>query len=104
MSFVSHEGNIYVLKDIIPGNFKYITSLQKLVDDSPNIRTFLDSIPDRNILVYLYREQSLFAPNVQSLPPCPQENSSQGCSWPAWPTYTTEASTTRVGFCMLPCI
>ncbi|KLU89774.1 serine/threonine protein kinase [Magnaporthiopsis poae ATCC 64411] len=65
----SYKGRIYILKDIIPGDFKYITSLQKLVDDSPNVRTFVDSIPDRNILVYSYREQSLFAPNVQSLPP-----------------------------------
>ncbi|KAB5528902.1 hypothetical protein GE09DRAFT_1064488 [Coniochaeta sp. 2T2.1] len=54
-----HKGKQFILKDIIPGNFDYILSLQKHVEQSRHIRTAVDNIPKRHILVFPYLEQGL---------------------------------------------
>lgn len=62
-----HEGKQFILKDIIPGDFDYIISLQKHVEQSPRIRTSVDSIPERHILVYPYLEKGLLHLDIAAL-------------------------------------
>ncbi|KAI1752906.1 kinase-like domain-containing protein [Xylaria castorea] len=57
--FYAYEGKQFILKDIIPGDFDYIISLQKHVEQSPHIRTAVDSIPDRHMFVFPYLEKGL---------------------------------------------
>ena len=57
--YTSHEGKQYILKDILPGDFQYILELQKLVGDSPHVRTIVDSLPDRHIFVYPFLDTNL---------------------------------------------
>ncbi|KAK3302912.1 kinase-like domain-containing protein [Chaetomium strumarium] len=55
----THEGKQFILKDIIPGDFGYILSLQKHVEHSPHVRIAVDSIPERHVLVFPYLEKGL---------------------------------------------
>ncbi|KAK4033837.1 kinase-like domain-containing protein [Parachaetomium inaequale] len=55
----THDGKQFILKDIIPGDFDYIISLQKHVEHSPHVRTAVDSIPERLIFVFPYLEKGL---------------------------------------------
>ncbi|KAJ8109110.1 hypothetical protein ONZ43_g6229 [Nemania bipapillata] len=55
----THEGKQFVLKDIIPGDFNYIDSLQKRVEHSPYVRTAVDSIPERHMFVFPYLDEGL---------------------------------------------
>lgn len=71
---VSHEGKQYVLKNILPGDFQYILDLQKLVDDSASVRTLVDSIPDRNMLVYPFLEANLQLRRTTAIPPSAKKN------------------------------
>ncbi|AEO71048.1 uncharacterized protein THITE_2123010 [Thermothielavioides terrestris NRRL 8126] len=62
-----HEGSQFILKDIIPGDLDYILSLQKHVEHSPHIRTAVDSIPERHILVFPYLEKGLLHVDIAAL-------------------------------------
>lgn len=62
-----HEGKQFVLKDIIPGDFDYVIELQKHVEDSPHVRTSVDSIPERHILVFPHRETGLLHVDTATL-------------------------------------
>lgn len=62
-----HEGKQFVLKDIIPGDFDYILSLQKHVEHSPHVRTAVDSIPERHMLVFPYLEKGLLHVDTAAL-------------------------------------
>ncbi|KAI0968255.1 kinase-like protein [Xylaria arbuscula] len=55
----THEGKQFILKDIIPGDFNYIISLQKHVEHSPRVRTAVDSIPERHMFIFPYLEKGL---------------------------------------------
>ncbi|KAI1736163.1 hypothetical protein F4680DRAFT_452172 [Xylaria scruposa] len=55
----THEGKQFILRDIIPGDFDYIISLQKHVEHSPHVRTAVDSIPERHMFVFPYLEKGL---------------------------------------------
>ncbi|KAI1149052.1 kinase-like domain-containing protein [Nemania diffusa] len=63
----THEEKQFILKDIIPGDFDYIISLQKHVEHSSHIRTVVDSIPERHILVYPYLEKGLLHVDTAAL-------------------------------------
>ncbi|KAK3904458.1 kinase-like domain-containing protein [Staphylotrichum tortipilum] len=62
-----HEGKQFILKDIIPGDFDYVISLQKHVEHSPHVRTAVDSIPERHILVFPYFEKGLLHIDIAAL-------------------------------------
>jgi hypothetical protein len=62
-----HEGKQFILKDIIPGDFDYVISLQKHVEHSPHVRTAVDSIPERHILVFPYLEKGLLHVDIAAL-------------------------------------
>ncbi|KAH6623288.1 kinase-like domain-containing protein [Chaetomium tenue] len=62
-----HDGKQFVLKDIIPGDFDYVISLQKHVEHSPHVRTSVDSIPERHILVFPYLEKGLIHLDLTTL-------------------------------------
>ncbi|KAK3295474.1 kinase-like domain-containing protein [Chaetomium fimeti] len=63
-----HEGKEYILKDILPGDFQYNLDLQKLVS-SAHIRTLIDSIPDRRMLVFPFIQYDLQTINTAAIPP-----------------------------------
>ncbi|KAK4115574.1 kinase-like protein [Canariomyces notabilis] len=63
----THEGKQFILKDIIPGDFDYIISLQKHVEHSSHVRTAVDSIPERHILVFPYLEKGLLHVDISAL-------------------------------------
>ncbi|KAK0741435.1 kinase-like domain-containing protein [Schizothecium vesticola] len=63
----THEGKQFILKDIIPGDFDYVISLQKHVEHSPHVRTSVDSIPERDILVFPYLEKGLLHIDIATL-------------------------------------
>ncbi|KAI1114990.1 kinase-like protein [Nemania sp. NC0429] len=65
----THEGKQFVLKDIIPGDFDYTISLQKHVEHSPYIRTAVDTIPEKHILVFPYLEKGLLHVDTTILSP-----------------------------------
>jgi serine/threonine protein kinase len=67
LPLISHEGSQFILKDIIPGDLDYILSLQKHVEHSPHIRTAVDSIPERHILVFPYLEKGLLHVDIAAL-------------------------------------
>lgn len=64
-----HEGKHFILKDIIEGDFDYIISLQKHVEHSSYVRTAVDSIPERHILVFPYLEKELLHVDTACLSP-----------------------------------
>lgn len=66
---VSHQGKHFIVKDIIPGDFEYLIALQKNVEHSPHVRTAVDSIPDRHMLVFPYLEKGLLHANTTALSP-----------------------------------
>ncbi|KAI3321872.1 kinase-like protein [Xylariaceae sp. AK1471] len=63
----THEGKQFILKDIIPGDFDYIISLQKHVENSPHVRTAVDSIPERHMFVFPYLEKGLLHVDTAAL-------------------------------------
>ncbi|KAK3295493.1 kinase-like domain-containing protein, partial [Chaetomium fimeti] len=65
----SHEGKLFILKDIFPGHFEYNISLQEHVKHSPHVRTTVDSIPDRYILVFPHLEKDLHHIKTAALSP-----------------------------------
>lgn len=68
MLYTSHEGKQYILKDIQPGDFQYNLDLQKLVD-SAYVRAFIDSLPDRHMLVFPFLQYDLQSVNTAAIPP-----------------------------------
>ncbi|KAI8633045.1 kinase-like domain-containing protein [Xylariaceae sp. FL1651] len=62
-----HEEKQFILKDIIPGDFDYIISLQKHVEPSPHVRTAVDSIPERHMFVFLHLEKGLLHVDTTAL-------------------------------------
>ncbi|KAI1120361.1 kinase-like protein [Nemania abortiva] len=63
----TQEGEQFILKDIIPGDLDHIISLQKHVEHSPNVRTVVDSIPERHMLVFPYLEKGLLHVDTAAL-------------------------------------
>ncbi|KAI0818037.1 kinase-like protein [Xylaria sp. FL0064] len=63
----THEGKQFILKDIIPGDFDYIISLQKHVEHSPHVRIAVDSIPERHMFVFPYLEKGLLHVDTAAL-------------------------------------
>ncbi|KAH6626063.1 hypothetical protein B0J18DRAFT_130431 [Chaetomium sp. MPI-SDFR-AT-0129] len=63
----THEGKQFILKDIIPGDFDYVIPIYKQVEQSPHIRTAVDSIPERHILVFPYLEKGLLHVDITAL-------------------------------------
>ncbi|KAI1423748.1 kinase-like protein [Xylaria sp. FL1777] len=63
----THEGKQFILKDIIPGDFDYIISLQKHVEHSPHVRTAVDSIPERHMFVFPCLEKGLLHVDTRAL-------------------------------------
>ncbi|KAK7740671.1 hypothetical protein SLS53_005139 [Cytospora paraplurivora] len=63
----THEGKQFILKDIIPGDFDYILSLQEHVEHSPHVRTAVDSIPERYMFVFPYLEKGLLHVDTAAL-------------------------------------
>ncbi|KAK4206848.1 kinase-like domain-containing protein [Rhypophila decipiens] len=64
-----HEEKQFILKDILPGDFQYILDLQKHVQHSPHVRTSVESIPERRMLVFPYLEKRLLYVDTTVLPP-----------------------------------
>lgn len=62
-----HEGKQFILKDIIPGDFDFIISLQKHAEYSPHVRTSVDSIPERHIFVFPYLQTGLLHVDTTAL-------------------------------------
>ncbi|KAL8383698.1 hypothetical protein RB595_010751 [Gaeumannomyces hyphopodioides] len=56
----THAERLYVLKEVIPGEFDSQVSLEKRVEHSSHVRTAIDTIPDRYLLVYPHLEDSLY--------------------------------------------
>lgn len=69
LSTFRHEGKRSILKDIIPGDFDYIMALQKHVEHSCHVRTAVDSIPGRHMLVFPHLEQGLLHVDIAALSP-----------------------------------
>ncbi|KAI1291253.1 kinase-like protein [Xylaria venustula] len=55
----THKGKQFILKDIIPGDFDYVISLQKHVEHSPYVRTAVDSVPERHMFIFPYLAKGL---------------------------------------------
>ncbi|KAL8354447.1 hypothetical protein RB601_004035 [Gaeumannomyces tritici] len=62
------EGTRYVIKDIWPGQFDRLVKLNKLVEHSPHVRTAVDIIPDRQMLVFPHRNLDLLSANPAAIP------------------------------------
>ncbi|KAH6623704.1 kinase-like domain-containing protein [Chaetomium tenue] len=48
----SAQGDTYIIKDVQQGDFDYQQELQKPLSAAPNVRTLVDTISDRELLVY----------------------------------------------------
>ncbi|RFU29242.1 hypothetical protein B7463_g7109, partial [Scytalidium lignicola] len=48
------EGENFILKNTIPGEFQYQQDLQNSLTSSPNIRTVIDTVPDFELFVYRF--------------------------------------------------
>jgi hypothetical protein len=59
VSSASCEGEQYILKDILPGDFEHSLNLMKLVDGSAHVRTSVDSIPDRHMFLFPFLKENL---------------------------------------------
>ncbi|KAM7211214.1 Protein kinase-like domain containing protein [Rhypophila decipiens] len=64
-----HEGEQFIVKDIIPGDFEYILELEKHIKHSSYVRTSVDSIPERHMFVFPYLEKGLLHIDPTALPP-----------------------------------
>ena len=50
----SNEGENFIVKNMIPGEFEYQENLQKSLASCPNLRTVIDIIPDFELFVYRF--------------------------------------------------
>lgn len=55
----SAGGRRYIVKDLIPGEFDYQLSLQQSLRSVPNIRTFIDTIRQRDIFIFAFLAEDL---------------------------------------------
>ncbi|KAI0378640.1 kinase-like domain-containing protein [Hypomontagnella monticulosa] len=49
---INNKGYSFIIKNMIPGEFEYQQDLQQRLSSCPNLRTVVDTIPDRELFVY----------------------------------------------------
>jgi len=52
----SAEGQNFIIKNMIPGEYEYQQGLQKPLASCPNLRTVVDSLPDSEMFIYPFLE------------------------------------------------
>ncbi|KAI1503702.1 kinase-like protein [Biscogniauxia marginata] len=55
----SAEGENFILKNMIPGEFEYQKDLQNPLASCPNLRTLVDTVPDLELFVYHFLASDL---------------------------------------------
>lgn len=64
---VKCEGENFIIKNVIPGDFEYQQELQKPLASCPNLRTVVDTIPDFQLFVYHFLAGDLLQISQRSL-------------------------------------
>ena len=59
MIFKSAKGRNYIVKNMIPGKYKYQQALQKPLASCPNLRTVIDGLPGPELFIYPFLQTDL---------------------------------------------
>lgn len=63
----SAEGQNFIVKNMIPGEYEYQQDLQKPLASCPNLRTVVDCVPDPELFIYPFLETNLLQFNQKNL-------------------------------------
>ncbi|OBT51813.1 hypothetical protein VE04_08760 [Pseudogymnoascus sp. 24MN13] len=63
----SAEGQSFIVKNMIPGEYEYQQELQKSVASCPNLRTVVDCVPDPEFFIYPFLETNFLQFSQKSL-------------------------------------
>jgi len=59
LTITSAEGQNFVVKNMIPGEYKYQQDLQKPLSSFPNLRTVIDGVPGPELFIYPFLQTDL---------------------------------------------
>lgn len=63
----SAEGQSFVIKNMIPGEYEYQQDLQKSLASCPNLRTVVDGLPGPELFIYPFLETNFLQFSQKSL-------------------------------------
>jgi hypothetical protein len=67
LTMTSAEGQSFIVKNMIPGEYEYQQELQKSVASCPNLRTVVDGVPDPEFFIYPFLETNFLQFSQKSL-------------------------------------